>query len=118
MQVPTNFSYMPTGDKPSLSLFANAVLRVWQLMCQVVNGGISFGNGSSFDNISGIWSTVTFAVANADQTITHNLGRIPVGYIVMTKNQAGDVYTGSVAATSTQITLRCTTTATVSLFII
>jgi len=100
------------------SLFFQMLQKIYRNLANVINGNLGFGDGTNADNISGVWQTVTFAVANADQTITHNLGRIPVGYIVMTKNQVGDVYTGSIVATKTQITLRCTTTATVSLFII
>lgn len=128
-QVPTNFSYIPqdpppTGGKsqpPSaLSRFASAVSRAWQLMAQVINGQISFGNGSSSDNISGVWATVAdTGAANTDFTITHNLGRVPVGYLTMTASIATDIYTGSVSATKTQITLRSSTAhAAISLFIL
>ncbi len=109
--VPTNFSFIPS-DPPrekvsSLTKFAQAVLRAWQLLTQVINGQISFGNGSSPDNIAGVWSAVVdTGLANTDFTVTHNLGRIPVGYLTMTASIATDIYTGSVSATKTQLTLR------------
>jgi len=89
-------------------------------MAQVVNGQISFGNGTSRDNINGNWVAVAdTGAANADFTVNHNLGRLPVGYWAMTKNQAGDIYTGSVAATTSQITLRCSAAnSNIKLFII
>jgi hypothetical protein len=123
-QIPTNLSYIPT-DKPGvnpspLRLFANAILRVWQLLAQVINGNVSFGNGTASDNVSGVWATAAdTGLANTDFTITHNLGRIPVGYLIMTSNIATDIYTGSVAATTTQITLRSSAShAAITLFIL
>jgi hypothetical protein len=114
----SKFDFLPKDQKSELGLFARMLLKIWQNACFIWNGGISFGDGSKTDNISGVWVTVTFAVANVDQTVTHNLGRVPVGYLAMTKSAACDVYTGSVAATKTQITLRGTTTSTVVLFIV
>ena len=91
-------------DPSSLSL-------AWQALFQVLNGKISFGDSHGSDNIDGVMITAAFTVgANSDQTFTHNLGRVPVGYIVLSKSAAGDVYTGSVSATATQITLRNTST--------
>jgi hypothetical protein len=94
------------------------LLKIWQNGCFIWNGGISFGDGINTDNISGVWVSVTFAFPNVDQIVIHNLGRIPVGYLPMTKSAACDVYNGSVASTKTQITLRGTTTSTVVLFIV
>jgi hypothetical protein len=127
--VPTNFAFMPSDPAPSaggpaipsmLVNFAKAVLRAWQLLTTVINGQVSFGNGVASDNISGVWATVAdTGAANTDFTITHNLGRIPVGYLVMTSSIATDIYTGSVAATKTQITLRSSAAhAAITLFIL
>jgi len=107
------------ADDTSLSRFAKMLQKVYRNLVLVINGNIGFGDGTHADNINGSWVSVTFASANTDTTITHNLGRIPVGYIVMTKSQACDVYTGSVSATKSQITLRGTVAGTtVTLFII
>lgn len=92
------------------SQFIVALNNYWTRLAKVVNMHISFGNPTSgSDNVDGVWaSVVTPGVANTDFTITHNLGRVPVGYIPMTKSAACDIYTGSVAATTTQLTLRAT----------
>lgn len=114
-----NFDFLPSDKEDKiLARFARMLLKVWQNACFIFNGGLSFGDGVHTDNISGVWVSVTFAAPNVDQLVTHNLGRIPVGYIPMTKSAACDVYTGSVAGTKTQITLRGTTTSTVLLFIV
>lgn len=119
MQATPSLDYIP--PKPEqLGRFAQ-MLQKWMrnLVTLVINGHIGFGDGTLRDNLDGAWATTTFALANTDVTLTHNLGRVPVGYIVMTKSQAGDVYTGSIASTKTQITLRCSVAGTtVSLFIV
>lgn len=91
---------------------------VYQSLTNVINGNLGFGDGTNADNISGVWKTVVFAAPNADTVVTHNLGRVPVGYIPMSKVAACDVYTGSVAPTKTQLTLRGTVATTVTLFIV
>lgn len=50
----------------------------------------------------------TNATANTADTVTHSLGRVPVGYVVYSSQKGGVPYYGGVAATSTQITLKCT----------
>ena len=95
--------------------------RIYEQLAKVVNGNVSYGNPTTgADNINGKWVSVTApAGANTNFTVTHNLGRIPTGVHVMTKDRACDVYTGSIAATTTQITLRATVgSAVLTLFII
>lgn len=87
-----------------------ALQRVWQQLAKVANNHISFGSPSTNpDNIDGIWVPFNTGITpNTDFTVTHNLGRVPVGYLVMNKNGACDIYTGSAPATTTQLTLRGT----------
>lgn len=109
---------LPT--KASLSNFLQMLRKVYTNLALTFNGKIGFGDGTNFDNISGTWANTTAPAApNTDFTITHNLGRVPVGYWVMQKDRACDVYTGSVAATTTQLTLRATVaSAVLRLFIV
>ena len=68
--------------------------RLWEQMARIVNGLLSFGDGINTDNIAGVWKTViTPGAPNTDFTITHNLQHTAVGYIVMSKTAACDVYT-------------------------
>ncbi len=93
----------------SLKRFALALRTKYEQLARVVNGQINFGDGTNRDNVDGAWVSITTPVApNTDFTVTHNLQRVPVGYWIMKKAAACDVYTGSVAATSTQLTLRAT----------
>ena len=106
--------------KKSLETFMQMIKGIYQDFSRAFNGNIGFGDGTNLDNISGSWINVTApAVANTDFTVNHNLGRIPSGYWVMQKDRACDVYTGSIAATVTQLTLRSTVaSAVIRLFII
>lgn len=113
-----DFSH-PQPEVKSLRNFGQSLQKSYRNLVGVVNGKIGYGDGQKSDNIDGVWQTVTFPVANADVVITHNLGRIPVGYHIMTKSVSCDVYNGSIASTKTQITLRGTVAgATVSLFLL
>lgn len=105
-QITPTIQFAPKWD---LTKFASMLKKLWIQLAKVVNHGISFGNPTSgADNISGVWTIFTTPVANTDFVITHNLGRIPVGYLVMTKSASVDIYTGSVPADETTITLRAT----------
>jgi hypothetical protein len=96
-------------EKKSLFDFVQMLGKMWRNLAQAFNGQISFGDGTNVDNINGAWVNTTTPVApNTDFTVNHNLNRLPVGYLVMAKDRAVDVYTGSIAATLTQITLRAT----------
>ena len=97
------------SSNPGLDQSLLRLRKTYEQLARVVNGLLSFGDGTSRDNIDGNWITVTTpGTPNTDFIVNHNLNRIPVGYIVMSKNAACDIYTGSVAATATQLTLRAT----------
>jgi hypothetical protein len=119
-RINNNFDFLPEDQKSPLGRFARMLLKIWQNACFIWNGGISFGDGVHTDNISGVWASVPdTGLANTDFVVTHNLGRIPVGYLTMTASIATDIYTGSVAATKTQITLRSSAShASILLFIV
>jgi hypothetical protein len=114
-----NFTVIKPEQK-SLNDFVQMLKTIYQNFVSVVNGQLGFGDGTNLDNINGSWINTTTPVApNTDFTVSHNLGRIPSGYWIMTKDRAVDIYTGSVAATATQLTLRATVaSAVVRLFII
>lgn len=101
---------VPGGPNEPLGRFQQMLRKLYEQLARVVNGGISFGNSlhSLPDNIDGVWlSTTTPAGANTDFTLTHNLGRVPSGWIVAMQDKAASVYFGGVAATTTELTLRC-----------
>lgn len=83
--------------------------KVWTKLVQIVNGQIGFGSPSvGADNLDLVWlSTTTPAVADTEFTLTHNLGRVPSGYTIMSIDKAGIVYKGTTAWTTTQLSLKC-----------
>lgn len=106
---------------------AQGLEKAWQALRQayeraavIINGNISFGDGSNPDNIAGVWASVPdTGASDTDFTVVHNLGRLPVGYILMQTDVATLIYTGSVVATTTEITLRsATANASIVLFIV
>lgn len=120
MNIPPQLS--ENANKPLTKLW-RVLQQYWQRLAITVNGNIEFGNPTSGPaNIRGNWvSVVTPGAANTDFTVTHNLGRAVVGYIVMTKSAACDVYTSPTANANptTQFILRATaTTVTLTIFFI
>jgi hypothetical protein len=112
-----NFSVVKPTEK-SLKTFVSMLRQNYINLTKVINGSVGYGDGTNSDNISGNWATATPPNANVDFVVTHNLGRVPVGYHVMSKSASTDIYTGSVGGTKTQITLRSTVAGvTVKLFI-
>lgn len=101
---------------------------------QVLSGNVSPGNGLTFDTLGQPLTYSTdntvgliirvgsaanpnalpnfWAGNNTNTTITHNLGKVPTGFIVVGKFAAADVFFGTVAATTTTITLQTTNDAT------
>ena len=75
----------------------------------------SKGFGDAADIINGLYklggvlvSYTTNATINTADTVAHNLGYVPNGYIVIDNGNGGVVYSGG-TATATTIPLKCTT---------
>lgn len=100
-----------------------------QSVSRVLRGNLSQGNPTSFDssgvptayeqdNMTGNLFRHTFTTTNADEVITHNLGRVPVGYYLTRKGAAVDVYDGTLSGwTESEITLRATVAADTTIYI-
>jgi len=58
------------------------------------------------DNMKGAWWTGTTPSGGTEFTIQHNLGYIPVGYLVIRSNAAVTLYDGVTAWTKTNIYLK------------
>lgn len=106
--------------KESLKTFVTMLRSIYQNLTSLINGHIGFGDGSLSDNVDGTWiNAVTPIAPNTDFTVNHNLNRLPVGYWIMQKDKAVDVYTGTVPATKTQLTLKASVaSAAIRLFIV
>ena len=83
------------------------IIAIQRQHARVLAGNVSFGSGSPKDtsqNISGAWATGTTPVTPGTQfAVTHNLGRVPVGFDVKRINMAGTIYDSGTPWTATQI---------------
>ena len=96
----------------------NDVLRI----IQVLQGRVRFGDGidgMEGENIAGEFQVVSdTGVANTEFTVSHSLGAVPIGYLVIKIDKAGVVYDSGTTWTSTDIYLKCSASnANVTLFL-
>lgn len=69
---------------------------------KILNRGIVFKDNVNCRTIS----YTSNGSANTEDGITHTLGKVPTGYIVVSQNKAGVVYNGSSTWTTTTIYLK------------
>lgn len=79
---------------------------------KVLAGNVSFGstmdNTGQDQNIQGYKAMgTTPATPNTQFSINHSLGRIPIGFLVISLNAVATIYAGTTAWTSTTIYLAC-----------
>lgn len=90
---------------------------------RALNGGITFGdatNGSLSGNIDGEFKEFTFVLANVDYILPHELGRVPIGMVVLDVNQDGAVVRGTNRGSwgLNNFQLRCSVANTTALFVV
>lgn len=104
-RVSSDFRY--TKIPSDLVSLIRALRDQFKELARVINGNISLGDGTDPGNIDGGWvSAVTDATPNTNFTVQHNLGRIPVGFLVVDKTANLDVWRGTTASTETDLTLQ------------
>lgn len=93
--------------------FRRIVSILLNAITSILNGGAVFS-----DNFSQSTQSVTFGAANTEVTVNHNIGRIPVGYLVLGNDSAATIYNGTTAFSAQAIFLRASApcTATIMLF--
>lgn len=77
-------------------------------------GRVSFGSGVDGErgqNISGEFQEfTTSATPDAENTIAHTIGSVPIGYVIMHQDKAGSLYQGPTTGTnwtSSNVYLKC-----------
>jgi len=108
VQSSVDFQNTPT-DKLSV-----VVTRFLKLLVTQFNGNVQFNQNIKSSSLL----TANFTAINTDLVITHNLGQLPVGYLIVGLSAAMIVYTGSVAWTSNTICLRSSVLGTVNFYAI
>ena len=77
-------------------------------LARIINGQITFGDGTDLDNIKGKWITFTAsAVAGAENTIAHDLGVVPPGFLIAKPPTTGTVNLGATTWTTSNLYLTC-----------
>lgn len=81
------------------------LLRFMGELSGILNGGVTFA-----DNFNAQIITISdTGVADAQNTVTHTLQRVPIGFIVLNRNKGGVMYDAGTAWTTTNLYLKCTT---------
>lgn len=83
------------------------IQRFLQDVKDIVNGRISVSQNIAFNPVS-----VVFSFADTNTRIKHGLTRAPRGYIVISATSSMNIYDGSEASTTSQITLKSSATGT------
>jgi hypothetical protein len=81
---------------------------LWEEIARVINGNLSLGNPTDGpDNIDGAWATTTTpGVADTEFALTHNLQRVPIGWLTVSIDKAAIIYDGGTAWTTAVINLK------------
>jgi hypothetical protein len=87
------------------------LMRMWEEIARVINGQLWFGSvADGRQNIDGVTlQQADTGAANVAFSLTHNLGRVPVGFLVVYTDKATSIYDGGVAWTVTTISLKSST---------
>jgi len=87
---------------------AYTVGQLMQRLEQLLNGTLTFGDGVLSDNILGKFITYTTNPGGAEDVVVHNLGVIPVGFLLVRPPPNGVVNLGPSLWTTSTISLTCT----------
>jgi hypothetical protein len=109
-------------EYPSTVFTPEGTTRLFKKWYQVLRSGVSYGNlvaGDTGQNIDGYPTTITItATINTTFAVPHKLGRVPVGYHVVSKNKSVDIYNSATPWTDMNIYLEApVTNVVVTLFI-
>lgn len=111
MKIANTIKMRADGDvKEQIPVLQNNLDNIFRCL----NGRVRFGtgvDGARGENIAGEFQRFTSDVsANTEFSVTHTIGAVPIGYIVIGQDKAGSLYqlnnTGT-SWTSTTIYLKC-----------
>ena len=102
-----NFRQLDFSSKKDVINYLKTIEYDLSNLFLCLQGRVRFGtgtDGTEGENISGEFQVFTSnAIADTEDTISHTLGAVPIGYIVLGRDKAGVLYNGSTAWTSTSI---------------
>lgn len=89
------------------------LMEILRNIGHIFDGRIGFGDGINKENLDIEFKNVTsHATADTEFSISHTLGRVPAGYIVVKRDKAAIVYDGPTPWTSNTLYLRCNVSST------
>lgn len=103
---------LETSNLDSTEQIIRYVSIIKDQIYQIVNGKIEFDLN--------IWSStvdVTFTAANTEVAVSHGLGRVPTGYILVKSSAATALYDGTTTNTASTIYLKASVAATVKIIV-
>ena len=80
----------------------SALVDVSNLLDAILNRGITFDDNVDCRRVT----ATTHATPGTEFSVTHTLGKVPVGYIVCGQDGAGSVYDGPTENTATTLYLK------------
>jgi hypothetical protein len=112
-KIPTQLQTPPEAQAPK---WWQSLQKLWLQMSTIVNGQLDLGAGVPLTvpspvpsiNINAMRCVYVTGTPGSNDVVTHNLGRVPEGYIVIGLSAAVTVYSSPTAWTETQIFLRST----------
>lgn len=112
---------IPAEDGKLTAQHVAYIFSALKSMQDAINGNLTFGNGENstrLGNFFGQTKEVFFKNADQDYEVPHDLGRVPVGIILLNFNADGAVVRPSNAGswTPTRLFVRCDTANTTALF--
>ncbi len=89
------------------------IVQAFRRLRDILKGRVGIGTIDGFErNLDGEMVDVTFGLANIEQSISHSLRTVPVGYLVIRNDNGGVIYDGASGFSDTQIFLRSTVAST------
>lgn len=101
------------GNLKSLEDIIRYVAIFAKDIVQTVNGRLEFDQNMKSDTVD-----VTFDSANTEVEISHDLGKVPSGYLVAKASAACAIYDGDRRNTATKIYLKSSDVSTVRIIVI
>jgi len=87
--------------------------RIYEQISDILNGGATFG-----DNMSASIQALTFDAANKESVLKHNLGRVPIGFITISKSVDMNLFNGPTAWSNENIYIQSSAAGTATVIII
>jgi len=101
----------PKAVKDWAVVLSRGIIDGYEKIVAAVNGRLGFGDGlnnSPADNFAGTVFYFTIPLAGVEVEITHNLGAIPIGFLVLLPPVSGVINTGVTPWTTAKMYLTCT----------